>query len=72
LRLLQIRGVLPITAAIDQPLAEHRAVQIVAKIVMARTYRVSALPCLQIEQSGFERIPRLGAAMYAFIQPGNQ
>src|SRR5690606_41016038 len=51
LRIVEVVGPAPVAAAVDQPLAKHGAVQVVAQVVVALADLVAAATGLQVEQA---------------------
>src|SRR3546814_5113593 len=60
----------PVAAAVDQALAEHGAVEVVAQVVVALADLVTAASGLQVEQARAQCGADVGGAGRAFLDAG--
>ena len=72
LRGVEVGRFAPVSAAVDQALAEHGAVEIVAQVVMALADLEGAPAALAIEQPRTQGVPAVGPADDGLIQPRTQ
>ncbi|MNV10863.1 hypothetical protein D3C71_1014050 [compost metagenome] len=70
LRRVQVQRVAPVATTVDQALAEHGLVQVVAQVVMAPPHLQAAAAGLQVEQARLERVGQFAPAVHALVEVG--
>src|SRR3546814_309909 len=70
LRIIEVLRLAPVAAAVDQALAEHGAVEVVAQVVVALADLVTAASGLQVEQARTQCGADVGGAGHAFLDAG--
>lgn len=70
LRPVQVLRVAPVAAAVDQALAEHGLVQVIAEVIVALADFEAATARLQVEQARLESIGHFAPAVHALVQVG--
>src|SRR6185295_7269080 len=68
LRIVEVRRLVPVAAAVDEPLAEHRLEKIVAEIVVALADDIRAASVLQVEEARLHVQPRIVESAHALVE----
>src|SRR3546814_12459401 len=70
LRIIEVLRLAPVAAAVDQALAEHGAVEVVAQVVVALADLVTAASGLQVEQARTQCGAAVGGSGRAVLDAG--